>query len=110
MEFKEFYQKYMRMCKSYENCEGCPRHGKSCLEFGLDLDGIEELESDVERWNKKHSRKTRLQDFLEKYPNAQLRDDGLPYSCCEALGYGECCKQTSDPCFDCWNMPVGEDK
>ena len=66
MEFKEFYQKYIRMCKSYKNCEGCPRHGKSCLEFGLDPDGIEELESDVERWNKKHSRKTRLQDFFGK--------------------------------------------
>ena len=62
MEFKKFYQKYMRMCKSYENCEGCPRNGKGCLEFDMDMDAIEELENDVERWAEEHPQKTRLQD------------------------------------------------
>ena len=49
MEFKEFFKKYMRMCKSYENCEGCPRDYKGCLDFGVELDELDELENDVEQ-------------------------------------------------------------
>ena len=112
MEFKKFYQKYMRMCKSYKNCEGCPRNGKGCLEFDMDLDAIEELENDVERWNEEHPPKTRLQDLLEKYPSAKLNRSGYPTFCCQALGYCDGCpseRNRSKDCKDCWNMLVEED-
>lgn len=121
MEFKEFYKKYMRMCKSYENCEGCPRDYKGCLDFGVELNELDELENDVEQWSKEHPQRTRLQDFREKYPNAEVYPDGQPVICCARLGYREYClgnplmittkdKEGFKACFNCWNMPVEEDE
>lgn len=109
MEFKEFCKKYMRMCKSYENCEGCPRDGKGCLEFDMDLDAFEELENDVERWAEEHPQKTRLQDLLEKYPSVKLNRSGYPTFCCQALGYCDECLHWDNGCKDCWNMPVEDE-
>lgn len=117
MEFKEFCKKYMRMCKSYENCEGCPRDYKGCLDFGVELDELDELENDVEQWSKEHPQRTRLQDFREKYPNAEVYPDGQPVICCARLGYRKYCGESFDDnheefkiCFNCWNMPVEEDE
>ena len=110
MEFKEFCKKYMRMCKSYENCEGCPRNGKGCLELDMDMDAFEELENDVERWAEEHPQKTRLQDLLEKYPSAKLNRSGYPTFCCQALGYCDKCLHGCNGCEVCWNMPVEEDE
>lgn len=110
MEFKEFCKKYMRMCKSYKNCKGCPRDYKGCLDFGVELDELDELENDVEQWSKEHPQRTRLQDFQKKYPNASMEPYGTPAICCIDLGY---CKNDCDPlkenCVDCWNMPVEEE-
>ena len=109
MEFKEFYQKYRKMCESYKNCKGCPRDYKGCPDFGVELDELDELENDVEQWSKEHPQRTRLQDFREKYPNALLYYDGTPKPCCSDLGY---CKECSEvtTCEECWNMPVEEDE
>ena len=109
MEFKEFCKKYMRMCKSYENCEGCPRNGKGCLEFDMDLDAIGELENDAERWAEEHLQKTRLQDLLEKYPSVKLNRSGYPTFCCQALGYCVECLHGCNECKACWNMPVEDE-
>ena len=116
MEFKKFYPKYMRMCKSYKDCEGCPRNGKGCLEFDMDMDAIGELENDVEIWAEEHPQKTRLQDFREKYPNAEVYPDGQPIICCARLGYQKYCGRSFDynhegfkVCFNCWNMPVEDE-
>lgn len=109
MEFKEFCKKYMRMCKFYENCEGCPRDGKGCLEFDMDLDAFGELENDVEIWAEEHPQRTRLEDFKEKYPHAMMETDGTPTICCIDLGYRkENCDPIKESCVDCWNMPVEE--
>ena len=113
MEFKEFYQKYRRMCESYKNCKGCPRDYKGCLVFYMGMDDIGELENDVERWAEEHPQRTRLQDFREKYPNAEVYPDGQPVICCARLGYRKYCGKSFDDnhkgfkvCFNCWNMPV----
>ena len=79
MEFKEFYQKYRRMCESYKNCKGCPRDYKGCLDFGVELNELDELENDVEQWSKEHSPRTRLQDLLEKFPKVEIDKEGLPF-------------------------------
>ena len=111
MDVLKFMKERRRMCDYYSRCFKCPRaDGPNCNIEEMSDEDLENFVNTVEQWSKEHPQKTRLQDFLEKYPNAQLRDDGLPYSCCEALGHGECCKQTSNPCFDCWNVPVEEDE
>lgn len=109
MEFKEFYQKYRKMCESYKNCKGCPRDYKGCLDSGVELDELDELENDVEQWSKEHPQRTRLQDFREKYPNALLYYDGTPKPCCSDLGYCKECPEVTT-CEECWNMPVEEDE
>ena len=110
MEFKEFYQKYRKMCESYKNCKGCPRDYKGCLDFGVELDELDELKNDVEQWSKEHPPKTRFEDLLEKYPSVKLSISGYPMLCCRTLGYCDECLYGCNGCKDCWNMPVEEDE
>lgn len=58
----------------------------------------------VENWSKAHPKKTRMQDFLEKFPNAQMNEDGIPEVCCKVIGYTQMCKSCN--CGYCWNQPV----
>ena len=112
MELKEFYKNYIRMCGYYENCDGCPRQGKVCSNLALitDITELEELERGVEKWSKEHPQKTRLQDFLEKYPDAPMQSEGRPQACCVMLGYCKNCLDANYSCTGCWNMPVEEDE
>lgn len=52
-------------------------------------------------------RKTMLEDFLEKHPNAILLEDGTPIICPYWLGYGEKekkeCGDDEVECLKCWN-------
>lgn len=62
-------------------------------------------------WSESHPRKTRLQDFLEKYPNATLNYDVTPIGvCCSLLGYCDVCRcaYTDKNCRECWNEPLEE--
>lgn len=60
--------------------------------------------------SKEHPQRTRLQDFLGKYPNAQMCESGLPSACCMSLGYCKSCDDQEIDCEACWNMPVEEDE
>lgn len=44
--------------------------------------------------------KTRLEDFLEKYPKAYVSVEGEPCACAKNLGYVEECPLKN--CVDCW--------
>ena len=115
MDALTFLKEYSRMCNSYVsewNCHGCPRATEATCEItDLGPEGIKKLISDVDQWSKKHPQKTRLQDFLEKYPNAPVDGNGTPQACCEHLGY---CTKSCDPfeltCKDCWDIPIGDDE
>ena len=50
--------------------------------------------------------KTILQDFLEKYPNAELNDDGVPKPCPYWLGYKDMPFCNRIRCVECWNRPM----
>ena len=66
----------------------------------------ESLVEYVIKWSKDNPPKTRLQEFLEKYPNAILKN-GVPERLCPYdLGYKveECFG--SNNCLKCWNKPV----
>lgn len=55
-------------------------------------------------------KKTRLTDFLEKYPNAELTKNGLPSIAPRSLGYclDSCltCPYGAKKIADCWNLEV----
>ena len=111
MDALEFVKEFKRMCHTYTEtmCKGCPR--EKCLKCEIEElsnTEIKELINDVEKWSKEHPQRTRLQDFREKYPNAQICESGLPSACCMSLGYCKSCDPVGNNCEVCWNMPVEE--
>lgn len=108
MDAVTFIKERNRMCDFYKCCKikGCPAENLSC-------DSLEEITihgfkliRDVEQWSKEHPRKTILQDFLEKYPNAELNDDGIPKPCPYWLGYKDMPFCNRIRCVECWNRPL----
>lgn len=60
--------------------------------------------------NNNDKKKTRVEDFFEKFPNAEVSDDGAFPATCAAYVYGkdvvECSLEKF--CEDCWNEEVPE--
>ena len=113
MDALKFLEEFDRMCNLYikNYCKGCPRaESPYCGVDGMNKEERAKLISEVEQWSKEHPQRTRLQDFREKYPNAQICESGLPSACCMSLGYCKNCDDTDNDCDDCWNMPVEEDE
>ena len=111
MDAVEFLKEYHRMCKSVD----CIKCGLYHLNNGTGSNCPEYIEAHpdkavqiVEQWSKEHPRKTRLQDFLEKYPNAALTSYGhkIPKVCAQDVGYCASCKYLGNKCHQCWNEPV----
>lgn len=106
MDAVDFLKAVNRMCSTVNDCSDCdienltgtchPKKGRE-----------EELVSTVEKWAKQNPIKTRLSEFLKKYPNAPIERDGIPGFCATFLGYKEppeCALQ--DFCVQCWNIPI----
>lgn len=72
------------------------------------LNNIDKSIKIVEQWSKEHPKKTRLDDFKEKYPNAKIDEYFYGNVCCEYIGYVDNCPHEYDECAckDCWNEPV----
>ena len=115
MDALKFFKEFDRMCNYYsnENCRGCPRETEpTCgiTDLGpVGPEGIKKLINDVDQWSKEHPQRTRLKDFMEKYPNAQICESGLPSACCRSLGYCKSCDPVGNNCEVCWNMPVEDE-
>lgn len=58
--------------------------------------------SRLQKWSDKHPKKTYAQDFLEKFPNARIGDDGLPEVCRMEVYGTRCPDMTGDMCTMCW--------
>ena len=119
MDALKFLEEFDRMCNHYVKnyCKGCPRaESPNCGVDEMNKEERAKLISDVVKWSKEHPQRTRLQDFLEKYPDAEVLPDGQPVICCARLGYREYCGKgfSRDDCFsqcqDCWNVPVEGDE
>ena len=114
MDALKFMKEYRRMCNYYPRCLECPRADEpNCNIEEISDEELENFVNAVEQWSKEHPLRTRLQDFLEKYPDAELLPDGQPVICCARLGYREYCgkvfgRDDFSQCQDCWNMPVEE--
>ena len=74
------------------------------------------LENDLEIWmsdKEDRKRKTYLEDFLEKYPNAPKDICGTPKMCPEDLypnAEFEECVSYEERCFKCWNRKIEVNK
>lgn len=124
MDAKFFLEEVRRMCKAQDvcgNCDNCAiKYDKSsCLFDNIpeiwEPEEIERIVPIVEKWSEEHPRKTRLQDFLEKYPNASLYDSGLPRTLPVFMGYCHCtscwgdkCPHRKDAPRECWAQEVEE--
>ena len=93
------------MCKSFEDCRGCPLCGDVACYPEHYSDDIGEI---VDEWVAEHPVKTYAMDFFEKFPNAPRSSDGIPQTCWgHVYGDGRYCP--SDACTECWNREMKED-
>ena len=116
MDAVEFFREYARMFKTlrkgatitnmYITVEGVlPPSQEVSFECSTTKDEIDK----IIQWSKDNPRKTRLRDFLEKYPNAETLKNGTPKICASLLGYCEKCAICGDysrNCDACWDEPV----
>ena len=110
MDAVKFLKEIRRMCKSIGCCD-CPlNEGQGNCQVSYYAQTIANAVNAVEQWSSEHPAKTRLQDFLEKYPKAHLCKNGFPPFRPAALGYcGESiCSNCKILDVDCWNMPLEE--
>ena len=119
MDAVKFLEELKRICKSHQHCADCPilwDTSHDCLlghPYEWKSENIKKMISIVEKWSAEHPQKTRLQDFLEKFPNAPVDKDGVPYMRPVTLGYcdvKECewCKQYYFSSCICWSLPLEE--
>lgn len=91
-------------------CTDCPlncvKNGRIYSCYTIERRYPTEAIAIVQKWSDEHPVKTIKDDFLEKYPNAQLQKDGIPVPCARALGYqiDKCMAH----CDECWNRPLSE--
>lgn len=112
MDAIKYLKEQKRMCETYQiDCEECPffesfdGENVKCDEFPfLNPGRAVDL---VEKWSAENPQKTILQDYVEKHPNAPLRESGLPkYVCPNLLGYIGMEQGTCPDCLGCWNRPL----
>ena len=105
----DFLHELNRKCES-GHCDECP-YGVSdnCMtEF---TDSKDEAIGYIQKWsdeNPEPHEKTILEDFIEKYPNADINYKKMPL-CCEAIyiGYTKC-HECGYGCKKCWDRPLSE--
>jgi len=118
MDAVKFLEELKRMCINNEGCNDCPVNVKSACSCKLEHipECYEDIAFDnlvafVEKWSAEHPQKTRLQDFLEKHPGAEVNADDLPPFMPSWLGYcGKSCYscERQPTAKDCWDLPVEE--
>jgi len=109
-----FFRESDRICDLYD-CPECPlssqnneNHISYCPD-SLDHENIEKAVEIVQKWSDEHPQRTILEDFLEKYPNAPLNENGSPKACPYLVGYedeGNCNNYSS--CRKCWDRQYEE--
>lgn len=107
-EKKRMIEKHRYICE-VEGCADCPLHWSkngmsiSCTKLEKNYPG--KAIAIMQKWSNEHPQKTYLSEFLKKYPNALLNDNGLPKGVClYNLGLADCKEYPN--CVDCWNQPM----
>lgn len=99
------------MCGSYEDsCVGCKLYKVSkesdtdCIRL-LDYHFEEAVEA-VQQWSQAHPKKTMMQDFFEKFPNAPKLSNGCPKICPDNIYGYDYVKICTNDCPQCWSRPL----
>lgn len=119
----DFFPELKRLCDSRAVCEADAANKEQCPLFGFAFCGRSATEGStkeiikaieiLQKWSDEHPKKTYVQDFFEKFPNApkdRLTKREYPDACRNLIYGGGCPKIESriDCCYECWNEPMGE--
>ena len=116
----DFSAEAKRLCDSRTACSANEKNKERCPLFvfckcTITTRSVEEITTAIEnlqKWSDKRPKKTYIQDFLEKFPKAQIDSDGSPFACRKKLYGGvrpndERCNRR-EACKNCWNEPMEE--
>ena len=114
MDAVRYLKERERRCDSFDDhCTGCEiKSAKNGMTCGAYIKKHpEQAGAIVEKWAKEHPRKTRKDDFFEKFPYAKKTHDGIPKTCVANLGYAIGCLQpySVGNCVECWNRLLEEE-
>lgn len=110
MELSEVLKTRKRICdymtKHCLSCDECPVgvFANDWCWFDLDPSLAEKYENILAQWNREHPVKTLKDMLLERFPNAQLGEHGIPILCTQELGLAtsDICENMKD-CAKCWH-------
>lgn len=87
-----------------ENRKLRDKHREECRQIALYDDELQKAKcADAEQpEGSEKPKKTYKEDFLEKLPNARLKDSGIPWACRDNV-YGIIGECAGRRCKDCWN-------
>lgn len=118
---KNYFAEKVRLTKKKElsdvtyicklDCNKCPlsrlNNGMNIPCTNLEKSYPDKAIAIMQKWSDEHPQKTYLSEFLKKYPNALLNDDGTPTFCPYRLGFMSIddCRNDGN-CVMCWNQPI----
>ena len=118
MDAVEFFKTVNRLCKNL-HCKECPVYndGTCMIRVGdHSVERIDETVSKVEQWAKEHPIKTRKNEFLKMFPNAQMVNIERTF-CVAQFDITKKCKETipsEEQCIACrykfWNDEVTDNE
>lgn len=85
------------------DCDDCPLSEGEVKCRKLETNSPLRATEIVRKWAEEHPRKTRKDVLLEKFPNAKLKEDGVPEACAESIGICTC---KCESCTKYWNTEV----
>ena len=112
MDATKFFKEKHRMTKFCQiNCNNCSlskiHNGRDMICRNFEMRYPEEAIQIVEVWSHNNPQKTYLMDFLDKFPNCEKDEEGLPASCRKNIDHstssGKCLGLS---CLECWNEPM----
>ena len=103
MDAVEFFKTINRLCKN-QGCKECPANKIGTCLIGFSDNSVKNIEKIIpklEQWAEDHPVKTRQSEFLKKFPDARVNDDGILdiRPCCVEVGL--CSKCGIRNCDDC---------
>lgn len=117
----DFFAELKRLCDLRLTCEAVA-HDEQCPLYGFCrltrpqtyAEDAKKAIENLQKWSNEHPKKTYVQDFFEKFPNApkdKSAKSEYPHACRNMTYGGGCPKIESriDCCYECWNEPMNDE-